>query len=417
MHRRQILTLLLAGMTLPLPAIARAASQTVLAARAWGQGDTSRLVLDLSGPVKYQTFELDAPPRLILDLRGTRLAPGATMASLSQGPIKAVRSSLRPNGDTRLVFEFDQPIKTNAFTLAPGEGKGDRLVLDLQHGGPILASNKPAKAPEPEPAPAQAMQAKAAPAPRPGGVHRDIVVVIDAGHGGKDPGAIGAGGQKEKHVALAIAQMLARKVNQTKGYQARLVRNDDFFVPLRKRVEVARKYNADMFVSVHADAAPNRTAKGASVFALSEHGATSTLARWMADQENASDLLGARQLLNLSDKDPMLANVILDMSMNATISSSLSLGGNVLDNVGGVSGVHGAGRVEQAAFAVLKSPDIPSILVETGFISNSRDCMRLMDTRHRQKVATAIFGGINGYFSNNPPMGTYLAAVKQGSLA
>ncbi|MFF7709381.1 N-acetylmuramoyl-L-alanine amidase [Pseudomonas sp. NPDC007930] len=412
MHRRQILTLLLAGITLPLSLTAKA-GQTVLAARTWRQNGTSRVVLDLSGPVTYQAFELDAPPRLILDLHGTRLTSTLNEATLRQGPVKQVRSSLRPNGDTRLVFEFDQPIKTSAFALPPGSGKGNRLVIDLHSGAaPALASAKATQPPA-----AQAQLAKADPAPTPGKGHRDVIVVIDAGHGGKDPGAIGAGGQQEKHVALAIAQMLARKVNQTKGYKARLVRNDDFFVPLRKRVDVARKYNADMFVSVHADAAPNRTAKGASVFALSEHGATSTLARWMADQENASDLIGARQLLNISDKDPMLANVILDMSMNATISSSLSLGGNVLDSVGGVSGVHGVKRVEQAGFAVLKSPDIPSILVETGFISNSRDCSRLMDTRHRQKVAQAIFTGISGYFANNPPMGTYLAAARSGGLA
>lgn len=414
MHRRQILTLLLAGITLPLAFTARA-GQTVLAARTWRQNGTSRLVLDLSGPVQYQTFELDAPPRLILDLQGTRLTSTLNEAVLRQGPIKQVRSSALANGTTRLVFEFDQAIKSSAFTLPPGAGKGNRLVIDLHSGAPALASAK-AAAPEPVPQ-ARAQLAKADPPPSPGKGHRDVVVVIDAGHGGKDPGAIGAGGQKEKHVALAIAQMLARTVNQTKGYKARLVRNDDFFVPLRKRVDVARKYNADMFVSVHADAAPARTAKGASVFALSEHGATSTLARWMADQENASDLLGAQQLLNLSDKDPMLANVILDMSMNATISSSLTLGNHVLDNVGEVSGVHGVKRVEQAGFAVLKSPDIPSILVETGFISNSRDCSLLMDDRHRKKVARAIFSGIDGYFSNNPPMGTYLAAAKQGGLA
>lgn len=414
MHRRRLLTFLLAGMTLPAPFLAQAA-QTVLAARGWRHDGKMRLVLDLSGTVKYETFDLAAPPRLIIDLHGTRLAKALNDASLVGAPLKAIRSSDRGNGDTRLVLEFVEPVDSSSFVLPPSGDAGHRLVLDFK---PKSAPATVAAATEPA-APAVVAQTlqPALPAEtnrRPG--QRDIIVVVDAGHGGKDPGALGAKGEQEKHVALSIAQMLAARINRQKGYKARLVRNDDIFVPLRKRVDVARKYNADMFVSVHADAAPRRTASGASVFALSEHGATSTMARWMADQENSADLIGSKQLLNLKDKDPMIANVILDMSLNSTISASLDLGGIVLDSVGKVAGVHGE-RVEQAGFAVLKSPDIPSILVETGFISNSRDCERLMDMRHRQKVASAIFDGVSGYFGRNPPAGTYLADAKGSSVA
>jgi N-acetylmuramoyl-L-alanine amidase len=410
MHRRRLLTFLLAGVTLPAPFLAQAA-QTVLAARGWRHDGKMRLVLDLSGDVRYQTFDLDAPPRMIIDLHGTRLAKALNDAALVGAPLKAIRSSDRGNGDTRLVLEFVEPVDSSSFVLPPSGDAGHRLVLDFK---PRSAPATVAATTEPAAPAVVAQTTQPQIKARPG--QRDIIVVVDAGHGGKDPGALGAKGEQEKHVALSIAQMLAARINRQKGYKARLVRNDDIFIPLRKRVDVARKYNADMFVSVHADAAPRRTASGASVFALSEHGATSTMARWMADQENSADLIGSKQLLNLKDKDPMIANVILDMSLNSTISASLDLGGIVLDSVGKVAGVHGE-RVEQAGFAVLKSPDIPSILVETGFISNARDCQRLMDMRHRQNVATAIFDGVSGYFGRNPPAGTYLAEVKGNSIA
>lgn len=408
MHRRRLLSFLLAGITLPAPFLAQAA-QTVLAARGWRHDGKMRLVLDLSGTVRYDAFDLEAPPRMVIDLHGTRLAKALNDASLVGAPLKAIRSSDRGNGDTRLVLEFVEPVDSSSFVLPPSGEMGHRLVLDFK---PRSAPATVAAVSEPAAPAVVAQTVQPTAAPRRAG-QRDIIVVVDAGHGGKDPGALGAKGEQEKHVALSIAQMLAARINRQKGYKARLVRNDDIFVPLRKRVDIARKYNADMFVSVHADAAPRRTASGASVFALSEHGATSTMARWMADQENSADLMGSQQLLNLKDKDPMIANVILDMSLNSTISASLDLGGIVLDSVGKVAGVHGE-RVEQAGFAVLKSPDIPSILVETGFISNARDCQRLMDMRHRQKVAAAIFDGVSGYFGRNAPPGTYLADA-QGS--
>ncbi|WP_341522031.1 N-acetylmuramoyl-L-alanine amidase [Pseudomonas sp. G.S.17] len=247
---------------------------------------------------------------------------------------------------------------------------------------------------------------------------RDVMVVIDPGHGGKDPGAVGAKGEREKDVVLSIAQLLAKRIKREKGFDVRLVRNDDFFVPLRKRVEVAHKYNADIFISIHADAAPRLTASGASVYALSEGGATSATARFMAQRENGADLLGATSLLSLKDKDPMLAGVILDMSMNATIAASLQLGNTILGSLADITTLHQK-RVEQAGFAVLKSPDVPSILVETGFISNVRDSQRLVTARHQQAVADGLFAGLQRYFQRNPPADSYVAwqqAQKAGQV-
>ncbi len=395
MHRRHLLMIALATTTLPLSLLANA-TQRVLAARGWNSDDKLRIVLDLTGAVQYQCYELAAPARLIVDLENARLAAALNDKSLITEPVTAIRSSQESNGTTRVVFEFSQPVASSSFLLGPSGDKGHRLVLDFKRSVPVIAKSETKDVSPPQPAePVSA---------RPNKAGRDIVLVIDAGHGGKDPGAVGANGEKEKLVALSIAQLLAAKMNRKKGFKARLVRNDDIFIPLRKRVDVARKYNADMFVSVHADAAPRRTASGASVFALSEHGATSTMARFMADRENNADNAGSRQLLVLKDKDPMIAQVVLDMSMTSTIGSSLDLGKRVLNQVGAVAGVHGK-RVEQAGFAVLKSPDIPSILVETGFISNPGDCKRLVDARHQEKLAEAMAVGIEAYFSGNPPMG------------
>lgn len=391
MDRRHLLKFVLAGFTLPFASTASAA-QAVTQVRSWRTADRLRIVLDLSGPVNFRSFALAAPERVIVDLDDTRLLAQLQDLALGQGPIRSVRSGLQGRS-TRLVFDLQAPAQLSSFLLLPGEGKGHRLVLDFQ---PLVPT--PALAP-------------AAPAVAPAGGQRDIVVAIDAGHGGKDPGAIGFNGEQEKAVALAIARLLARKVNAQKGFKAHLVRNDDVFVPLRKRVEIARRRNADLFISVHADAAPRRSASGASVFALSQGGATSTTARWLAERENRVDLIGAERLLSLKDKDPMLAGVILDMSMTATIATSLDLGKSILGSLQGVAGVHQK-RVEQAGFAVLKSPDIPSVLVETGFMSNPGDCRRLIDARHQQRVANAIFDGLYRHFRAAPPQGTLLASMK-----
>ena len=394
MHRRQLLNLLLVSPLFTLP-FAVSATQ-IRNARLWRSDDKLRVVFDLSGPVQYKTFSLSAPERLIIDLSGAGLSGDFSQLMLKGSGITSIRSGHFGKGDTRIVLDLAAPMQLNSFLLPPQDGQGHRLVLDL-----TSATQAPRSiATQPKPSVDRAHP------------KRDIIVVVDPGHGGKDPGAIGSKGQREKDVVLSIAQLLAKRLKREKGFDVKLVRNDDFFVPLRKRVEIAHKHNADMFISVHADAAPRITASGASVYALSEGGATSATARFMAQRENGADLLGATSLLNLKDKDPMLAGVILDMSMNATIASSLQLGGSILGSLEDITSLHQK-RVEQAGFAVLKSPDVPSILVETGFISNARDSARLVTARHQQAVADGLFDGLQRYFQKNPPVNSYMAWVQE----
>ncbi|MBI6907895.1 N-acetylmuramoyl-L-alanine amidase [Pseudomonas sp. R11F] len=401
MHRRQLLNLLLVSplFTLPLGAYAT----QIRNARLWRSDDKLRLVLDLSGPVQYKTFSLTAPERVIIDLSGAGLAGDFSQLALKNSGITSIRSGHFGKNDTRIVLDLAAPMQLNSFLLPPQDGQGHRLVLDLTnatHAPRLIAS---------ETAPPAVASAATVDKAHP---KRDIIVVVDPGHGGKDPGAVGSKGQREKDVVLSIAQLLAKRLKREKGFSVKLVRNDDFFVPLRKRVDIARQHKADMFISVHADAAPRLTASGASVYALSEGGATSATARFMAQRENGADLLGATTLLNLKDKDPMLAGVILDMSMNATIASSLQLGSSVLGSLQNITTLHQK-RVEQAGFAVLKSPDVPSILVETGFISNTQDAQRLVTARHQQAVADGLFEGLKKYFQKNPPMNSYMAWVQE----
>jgi N-acetylmuramoyl-L-alanine amidase len=386
-----LLNLILASAAFALP-FGVSATQ-IRNARLWRSDDKLRLVFDLSGPVQYKTFSLSAPQRLIIDLSGANLSGDFSQLALDNSVIRAIRSGHFGQGDTRIVLDLSGPVQLNSFLLPPQDGQGHRLVLDLKASAPLQIA-----------APSE----KHEPATDKAHPKRDIIVVVDPGHGGKDPGAVGAKGEREKDVVLSIAQLLAKRLKREKGFDVKLVRNDDFFVPLRKRVEIARKHKADMFISVHADAAPRLTASGASVYCLSEGGATSATARFMAQRENGADLLGATSLLNLKDKDPMLAGVILDMSMNATIAASLQLGNTVLGSLAGITTLHQK-RVEQAGFAVLKSPDVPSILVETGFISNARDSQRLVTARHQQAVADGLFDGLQRYFQKNPPMNSYIA--------
>jgi N-acetylmuramoyl-L-alanine amidase len=390
MRRRHVLNLILACAAFALP-FSVSATQ-IRNARLWRSDEKLRLVFDLSGPVRYKTFTLSAPERLIVDVVGANLSSDFSQLVLSGTVIRSIRSGPFGQGNTRIVLDLSSPVLLSSFLLSPQDGQSHRLVLDLVSG---------------KAAPTTPMVPRETPRI---GAHpkRDIIVVVDPGHGGKDPGAVGAKGEREKDVVLSIAQLLAKRLKKEKGFDVKLVRNDDFFVPLRKRVEIARRHKADMFISVHADAAPRLTASGASVYCLSEGGATSATARFMAQRENGADLLGASSLLNLKDKDPMLAGVILDMSMNATIAASLQLGNTVLGSLAGITTLHQK-RVEQAGFAVLKSPDVPSILVETGFISNARDSQRLVTTRHQQAVADGLFEGLQRYFEKNPPIDSYLA--------
>ncbi len=417
------------GLLLAAMAVDVLAATEVRSVRLWRAPDNTRLVFDLSGPVQHSVFTLAAPNRIVIDVSGATLATRLDQLSLSNTPITAVRSAQRSPTDLRLVLDLSATVAPKSFTLAPNQQYGHRLVVDLfddasgaappaQVAPPAstAANQTPATGTALPPAVTPSTSASALP-PIPGG-KRDIVVAIDAGHGGEDPGALGPGKKIfEKNVTLAISKELQRQINAEKGFRAELVRTGDYFIPLRKRTEIARKKGADLFVSIHADAAPRAAAFGASVFALSDRGATSETARWLADSENQSDLIGGAGNVSLDDKDRMLAGVLLDLSMTASLSSSLNVGQKVLSNMGSITPLHKR-RVEQAGFMVLKSPDIPSILVETGFISNPNEANKLSSHSHQQALARSITTGVKQFFQQNPPPGTYIAWLRDtGKIA
>ncbi len=411
------------GLLLTTVTVDALAVTQVKSMRLWRAPDNTRLVFDLSGPVQHSVFTLSAPDRLVIDINGATLAAPLNVAT-SNTPISSVRSAQRTPTDLRVVVDLKKSVTPKSFTLAPNAQYGNRLVVDLyDQEADAIAASAPTPAPAPVPTPATTPAVPVSPAqpaiklpPVPSG-KRDIVVAIDAGHGGEDPGASGSRGQHEKDIVLQIAKELQRQINSEKGFRAELTRTGDYFIPLRKRTEIARKKGADLFVSIHADAAPSRAAFGASVFALSDRGATSETARWLADTENRSDLIGGAGNVSLDDKDRMLAGVLLDLSMTATLSSSLNVGQKVLGNMGRITSLHKQ-RVEQAGFMVLKSPDIPSILVETGFISNNNEAAKLATASHQQALARSIHTGVRQYFQQNPPPGTYIAWLRDtGKIA
>ncbi|WP_218187574.1 N-acetylmuramoyl-L-alanine amidase [Pseudomonas sp. CF161] len=405
------------GLLLTALAVEAVAATQVRSVRLWRAPDNTRLVFDLSGPVQHSVFTLSAPDRLVIDINGATLGGPLNIATANT-PITAMRSAQRTPTDLRVVIDLKKAVTPKSFTLAPNAQYGNRLVVDL-FDNPADAAPPPTPAPSVATVPAvpvtpvePAIKLPPAPAGK-----RDIIVVIDAGHGGEDPGASGSRGQHEKDVVLAIARELQRQVNGLKGFRAELTRTGDYFIPLRGRTEIARKKGADLFVSIHADAAPSAAAFGASVFALSDRGATSETARWLADSENRSDLIGGAGNVSLDDKDRMLAGVLLDLSMTASLTSSLNVGQKVLTNIGRVTPLHKQ-RVEQAGFMVLKSPDIPSILVETGFISNANEASKLAAASHQQALARSISSGIRQFFQQNPPPGTYIAWLRDsGKIA
>ena len=405
------------GLLLTALAVEAVAATQVRSVRLWRAPDNTRLVFDLSGPVQHSVFTLSAPDRLVIDINGATLGGPLNIATANT-PITAMRSAQRTPTDLRVVIDLKKAVTPKSFTLAPNAQYGNRLVVDL-FDNPADAAPPPTPAPSVATVPAvpvtpvePAIKLPPAPAGK-----RDIIVVIDAGHGGEDPGASGSRGQHEKDVVLAIARELQRQVNGLKGFRAELTRTGDYFIPLRGRTEIARKKGADLFVSIHADAAPSAAAFGASVFALSDRGATSETARWLADSENRSDLIGGAGNVSLDDKDRMLAGVLLDLSMTASLTSSLNVGQKVLSNIGRVTPLHKQ-RVEQAGFMVLKSPDIPSILVETGFISNANEANKLATASHQQALARSISSGVRQFFQQNPPPGTYIAWLRDsGKIA
>ncbi|MGO1500219.1 MAG: N-acetylmuramoyl-L-alanine amidase [Marinobacter sp.] len=363
--------------------------------RIWPAPDHTRLVLDTEGKVSHNMFALSNPSRLVIDLKNTRLKTDFDKLDLSGSPVQRIRSAPRNGTDLRVVLDLASDIKPRSFQLKPNQQYGHRLVVDLidENGSRIEKATKPTVTHD-------------------SAGKRDVIVVIDAGHGGEDPGATGPRGTREKDVVLKMAHTLAGMINKQSGYTAKLTRTGDYYIGLRNRTILARKYSADLFVSVHADAFRTPRPKGASVFALSQRGATSETARWLAQSENRSDLVGGTGGVSLDGRDEMLAGVLLDLSMTASINASLGVGSSVLGKLNGVAHLHKPG-VEQAAFAVLKSPDIPSILVEAGFISNPQEERNLSTDWYRSKLARAIMGGIDEYFQKTPPPGTLLAWQKQ----
>lgn len=380
--------------------------------RLWRAPDNTRLVFDLNGPVKHSVFTLSAPERIVIDVSGAQGISGLDKLKFANTPITGLRAAPRGNNELRLVIDLSAQVTPKSFSLSPNQEYGHRLVLDLfdqaadaAPQAPVVAQQAPA-APAVVPPPVRQVTPVASSSGR-----RDIVIAIDAGHGGEDPGALGPKKVREKDVVLQISKELQRQINAQKGFRAELVRTGDYFIPLRKRTEIARKKGADLFVSIHADAAPRASAFGASVFALSDRGATSETARWLADSENRSDLIGGAGNVSLDDKDRMLAGVLLDLSMTASLSSSLNVGQKVLTNMGRITPLHKR-RVEQAGFMVLKSPDIPSILVETGFISNPGEASKLQTRAHQQALARSIQSGVREFFEQNPPPGTLIAWMR-----
>lgn len=358
--------------------------------RLWRAPDNTRLVLDLSGPVEHKVFTLDNPSRLVIDIKNSSLKTSFDNLDVASTPIAAMRSGLRGSADLRLVFDLKEPVSVKSFTLKAYEQYGDRLVIDIY--------DKKLRATE--------SVSKVVPVD-----NRRIVIAIDAGHGGEDPGALGPKKVREKVVALQIAKRLERLFDKDRYFTGELVRTGDYYLAHRKRTAIAHDKRADFFLSIHADAFTNPKANGASVYALSTRGATSEAARYLASKENRADLIGGAGSLSLDDKDDALAEVLLDLSMTATLSSSLDAGSYVLKNMGGVARLHKK-KVEQAGFLVLKSPDIPSLLIETGFISNPTEASRLSNGNYQQRMAQAIYTGLIGYFNDQPPAGTALAAAK-----
>ncbi len=384
---------LLALMALCLMACPLLAAE-ITGVRLWTAPDHTRLVFDTTGPAAHRVFALRAPHRLVIDLTGARLADGFDAKPISDRYLQRIRHGMRPDGSLRMVLDLKQPIRPKTFQLRPNASYGHRLVIDLYPGE---ASGKPRVAKS-----AQDVQRA-----------RDVVVAVDAGHGGDDPGAIGRRfGTQEKLVTLQIARRLKRLIDAQPGMRAVLTRKGDYFVDLRKRMALAREQRADLFVSIHADAFRDKRVRGSSVYVLSQRGASSEAARWLAEKENASDLVGG---VKLDDKDDVLASVLLDLSQSATQHASLSAAAKVYAQLNKVGPVHGK-RVQQAGFMVLKSPDIPSMLVETGFISNPSEERGLRDPDHQEHLAKAIMQGVKRFFAKSPPPGTLLAERGQSAL-
>ncbi|HKS58486.1 MAG TPA: N-acetylmuramoyl-L-alanine amidase [Steroidobacteraceae bacterium] len=377
-------SLLLASLTSAAPA------STVKDVRLWAGPDATRLVFDLSAPVESNILTLQNPDRVVIDITGARIDSARAMPE-GQGFVKQLRVGPQGKGGLRFVIDLSSPASPRSFTVAPAANYGHRLVVDLS---PRASSGPPVVVKSADDAHG-----------------RDVIVAIDAGHGGVDPGSIGKAGTREKNVTLAIARRLKERIDKEPGMRAVLTRDTDHFVEHRERIARARRQRADMFVSVHADSYRDRSVVGSSVYVLSARGASDESARWLADRENAADLIGG---VSLDDKDGVLASVLLDLSQGASMSASFDAAQKVMDELDRIGNVTRRG-VKSAGFLVLKSPDIPSILVETAFISNPTEESRLGSSRHQERLAEAIFQGVRGYFYANPPPGTLVSELRSQS--
>lgn len=384
------LSLFIAVWMVLLPALAPAAT-TIKNMRIWTEDGRTRIVLDLNKPAEHNIFTLRGPDRLVLDLKDSRLS-NSLKALPSGGAISAIRTGLRSNGQLRVVLDLNQAVRSRSFSAGPNKQYGDRLVIDLHQDGNLRAVKRAAEEYV---------------------AGRDVVIAVDPGHGGKDPGAVGRAKTREKDVALAVAKRLAARINAEPGMKAIMVRGGDYYVDHRERMEIARRQKADLFISIHADAVDDRRARGASVYVLSTKGASDEAAKRLAQRENATEQVGG---VSLSDKDAVLASVLLDLSQNAALSASLDAGDEVIKQLARIGRVHRS-KVQQAGFLVLKSPDVPSILVETAYISNPDEEKKLRSSDHQEKLARAILAGVRSYFYANPPPNTQLALNQKGSPA
>ncbi|MEI7613148.1 MAG: N-acetylmuramoyl-L-alanine amidase [Betaproteobacteria bacterium] len=416
-RRRELIKFAGASLLLLVTPVGRAATDRnpgILAVRVWPAADYTRVAIENSTPLKYSHFMIKNPDRLVVDLEGIEFNSVLESMANKIGPddpnIKLLRAGRFKPGVVRLVMELKNEVRPQVFVLPPVGEYGYRLVLDvypleapdpllqfIQKNESLFSGSQDTVTKKPE-----AVAEFKPERPRTGKpvVDRMVTIMLDPGHGGEDPGAIGRGGSYEKHVTLAVARRLKAKIDAEPNMRAVLTRDTDFFVPLHMRVQKARRIQSDLFMSIHADAFIRPDANGSSVFALSESGASSSAARYLAQKENSADLVGG---VNIGVKDPMLARTLLDLSQTATISDSLKLGKAVLGEIGGINRLH-KDSVEQAGFAVLKAPDIPSILIETAFISNPEEERRLNDDAYQDKMAEAIISGVRKYFSRNPPL-------------
>ena len=390
---------LIAGVSLWLAAqgLALAGAIDFQDVRVWAAPDQTRVVFDTSGAVTHNVFSLQNPDRLVIDVPAAQASKALQTGGKAGGLVKGVRTARNKDNTLRIVLDLKQSAKPRTFSLKPNGQYGHRLVIDLYEAGETKSAGKAA---------GKKTVVKKTVVNKPAGL-RDLVIAIDAGHGGDDPGAIGRRGTREKTVVLAIARELAALIRKEPGMRPVLIREGDYYVGLRQRINKARKENADLFISIHADGFRSQQARGSSVFVLSRRGASSEMGRWLEAKENSADLAGG---VSLDDKDDLLAEVLLDLSQSATIEASHEVASNMLGGLKRLGKMHKS-SVQRAGFVVLKSPDIPSILIETAFISNPQEENKLRDKRHQKKLAKAMLSGIRDYFGNNPPPGTHMATL------